>query len=163
NAADIKLAVDAMELAFVRDYVSTFVIGTGDSDFTPLVHKLRELNKRVIGVGVEQSTSALLPPACDEFLYYNRLEGVEPPSRPRRGRPAPQPAAARTPAPAAPTEPERAAAADRTEPAAAEAEQGKPTDAEALAELVAQTVAGMQRCRRTGDRLHPQAHVAPKG
>src|SRR5690606_8117874 len=95
NAADIKLAVDAMELAFVRDYVSTFVIGTGDSDFTPLVHKLRELNKRVIGVGVEQSTSALLPPACDEFLYYNRLEGVEPPSRPRRGRPAPQPAAAR--------------------------------------------------------------------
>ena len=88
NAADIKMAVDALELAFERDYISTFVICTGDSDFTPLVHKLRELNKRVIGVGVEKSTSALLPPACDEFLYYDRLEGVEiPPARTRRGRP----------------------------------------------------------------------------
>ncbi|WP_245712893.1 NYN domain-containing protein [Micromonospora nigra] len=80
NAADIKMAVDAVELAFERDYISTFVICTGDSDFTPLVHKLRELNKRVIGVGVEKSTSALLPPACDEFLYYDRLEGVEIPA-----------------------------------------------------------------------------------
>ena len=87
NAADIKMAVDAMELAFERGYISTFVICTGDSDFTPLVHKLRELNKRVIGVGVEKSTSALLPPACDEFLYYDRLEGVEaPPARATRGR-----------------------------------------------------------------------------
>ncbi|SDT08003.1 PIN domain-containing protein [Jiangella sp. DSM 45060] len=78
NAADIKLSVDAIELAFVRDYVSTFVVGTGDSDFTPLVYKLRELNKRVIGVGIRGSTSGLLPPACDEFLYYDDLEGVEP-------------------------------------------------------------------------------------
>jgi hypothetical protein len=54
------------------------VLGTGDSDFTPLVHKLRELNRRVIGIGIEASTSALLPPACDEFLFYDRLEGVEP-------------------------------------------------------------------------------------
>lgn len=73
NAADIKLAVDAIELAFERDYVTTFVIGTGDSDFTPLVHKLRELDKRVIGIGVEGSTSGLLPPACDEFLFYESL------------------------------------------------------------------------------------------
>ena len=73
NAADIKMAVDAMELAFERDYITTFVIGTGDSDFTPLVYKLRELNKRVIGVGVKASTSALLPPACDEFLFYETL------------------------------------------------------------------------------------------
>ena len=76
NAADIKLAVDAMELAFERDYVTTFVICTGDSDLTPLVHKLRELDKRVIGIGVKASTSKLLPPACDEFLYYDLLEGV---------------------------------------------------------------------------------------
>ena len=104
NAADIKMAVDAMELAFERDYISTFVICTGDSDFTPLVHKLRELNKRVIGVGVEESTSALLPPACDEFLYYDRLEGVDDPSGPdparssrpgRRRRSTPQPVRAR--------------------------------------------------------------------
>ena len=78
NAADIKMVVDALELAFERSYISTFVFGTGDSDFTPLVHKLRELNKRVIGVGVERTTSRLLPPACDEFLFYDRLEGVEP-------------------------------------------------------------------------------------
>lgn len=78
NAADIKMAVDAIELAFEREYVTTFVICTGDSDFTPLVHKLRELNKKVIGVGVKASTSALLPPACDEFLFYENLEGVEP-------------------------------------------------------------------------------------
>jgi uncharacterized protein (TIGR00288 family) len=77
NAADIKMAVDAMELAFEREYLSTFVFCTGDSDFTPLVDKLRALNKRVIGVGIENSTSALLPAACDEFLYYDRLEGVE--------------------------------------------------------------------------------------
>lgn len=77
NAADIKMAVDALELAFARDYITTFVIGTGDSDFTPLVSKLRELNKRVIGLGIEQSTSALLPPACDEFLFYGKLDGVE--------------------------------------------------------------------------------------
>jgi uncharacterized LabA/DUF88 family protein len=77
NAADIKMAVDAVELAFERDYVTTFVICSGDSDFTPLVHKLRELNKKVIGVGVRGSTSNMLPPACDEFLFYDNLEGVE--------------------------------------------------------------------------------------
>ncbi|REK23900.1 MAG: NYN domain-containing protein [Actinobacteria bacterium] len=78
NAADIKMVVDAIEMAFERGYVGTFVICTGDSDFTPLVHKLRELNKKVIGVGVKASTSNLLPPACDEFLFYENLEGVEP-------------------------------------------------------------------------------------
>jgi len=77
NAADIKMAVDALELSFERDYVTTFVICTGDSDFTPLVHKLRELNKRVIGIGLRASTSALLPPACDEFLFYETLDGVD--------------------------------------------------------------------------------------
>lgn len=96
NAADIKMAVDAIELSFERDYITTFVLGTGDSDFTPLVHKLRELNRRVIGIGVEASTSALLPAACDEFLFYERLEGIEgiEPAKPRRSRSraAPKPA-----------------------------------------------------------------------
>ena len=89
NAADIKLVVDALEMAFERDYISTFVICTGDSDFTPLVHKLRELNRRVIGVGIKDSTSMLLPPACDEFLFYDTLEGVDvpaPSARKRRSR-----------------------------------------------------------------------------
>jgi hypothetical protein len=76
NAADIKLAVDAMELAYERGFVSTFVIASGDSDFTPLVAALRALNRRVIGIGVKGSTSGLLPPACDEFLFYDRLPGV---------------------------------------------------------------------------------------
>ena len=78
NAADIQMAVDAMELAFTRDFVSTFVVVSGDSDFTPLVGKLRELNKRVIGVGLKGSTSGMLPPACDEFIFYDRLEGAPP-------------------------------------------------------------------------------------
>jgi uncharacterized protein (TIGR00288 family) len=133
NAADIKMAVDAMELAFERDYISTFVLCTGDSDFTPLVHKLRGLNKRVIGVGVEKSTSALLPPACDEFLYYDRLEGVEvPPARARGGR------STRSAEPdqrrAAP-DPERETVPPPAQPA---------RDDDALAVLVAQTVAGLQ-------------------
>jgi uncharacterized LabA/DUF88 family protein len=85
NAADIKMAVDAIELAYERGFVTTFAIGTGDSDFTPLVNKLREMDKRVIGIGVQSSTSALLPPACDEFLFYDRLPGVEPGQVPVRG------------------------------------------------------------------------------
>jgi uncharacterized protein (TIGR00288 family) len=136
NAADIKMAVDAVELAFERGYISTFVICTGDSDFTPLVHKLRELNKRVIGVGVENSTSALLPPACDEFLFYDRLEGVDvPPAAGRRGRAA-RPAGPETPPPAEP----RAEAPVEVAPAGEEPAR----DVDTLAVLVAQTVAGMQ-------------------
>jgi uncharacterized LabA/DUF88 family protein len=89
NAADIKMAVDAVEIAYERSWVTTFAIGTGDSDFTPLVHKLRELDKRVIGIGVASSTSRLLPPACDEFLYYDRLlDAAAPPAEPA---PATQP------------------------------------------------------------------------
>ncbi|MDQ3983504.1 MAG: NYN domain-containing protein, partial [Actinomycetota bacterium] len=91
NAADIKLAVDACELAFQREFITTFVIASGDSDFTPLVLKLRELNKKVIGVGVEGSTSELLPGACDEFLFYEGLlgrgSGTIPSRRRRRRKP----------------------------------------------------------------------------
>jgi uncharacterized protein (TIGR00288 family) len=131
NAADIKMAVDAMELAFEREYISTFAICTGDSDFTPLVHKLRELNKRVIGVGVEKSTSALLPPACDEFLYYDRLEGVDIlPATTRRGQPARPPAPDQQPA--------------EREPEAQPAGVDRARDADGVAVLVAQTVAGLQ-------------------
>jgi NYN domain/OST-HTH/LOTUS domain len=129
NAADIKMVVDAIEMAFERDYISTFVMCTGDSDFSPLVHKLRELNKRVIGVGVEKSTSRLLPAACDEFLFYDRLEGVEVPdddqaapapkrgTRSRKAAPAPERAAAQK----APTTSRRAKAAEAVAEAVAEA------------------------------------------
>ncbi|GAA0810344.1 NYN domain-containing protein [Spirilliplanes yamanashiensis] len=157
NAADIKMVVDALEIAFERDYISTFVLCTGDSDFTPLVHKLRELNKRVIGVGVERTTSAMLPPACDEFLYYDRLEGVEvPPPKARRSRPAAaEPAAPQQTRPAAPpeTRPEPRPATPETpapEAAAPEAPAADAPDADGLAALVAQTVAGLQRSSSGG-------------
>ena len=78
NSADMRLCVDVMDLCYSKSHIDTFVIVSGDSDFTPLVHKLREHDKRVIGVGIKASTSALLPPACDEFLFYENLEGVEP-------------------------------------------------------------------------------------
>lgn len=77
NAADIKMAIDAVEVAMDRDYISTFVVCTGDSDLSPLVHKLRELDRTVIGVGVRDSTSKLLPPACDEFMFYDNLVGAD--------------------------------------------------------------------------------------
>jgi uncharacterized protein (TIGR00288 family) len=129
NAADIKMAVDAVELSFERDYITTFVLGTGDSDFTPLVHKLRELNKRVIGIGVEASTSALLPAACDEFLFYERLEGVEP--RKPAKRTAKKTTARRTkPAPAA------------EEPDVDTVASAEETDLDAL---VTRTLAGLSR------------------
>lgn len=73
NRADIAMVVDCLELAFTKDYIDTFVVVSGDSDFTPLVLKMRELNKKVIGVGTRGSTSRLLVQACDEFLFYDAI------------------------------------------------------------------------------------------
>ena len=142
NAADIKLAVDAIVLCLERDYITTYVIGTGDSDFTPLVGKLRELNRRVIGVGLEASTSKMLPPACDEFLFYERLEGVNARTSTRRdgrrGRGArPAPVAAAPSRADGLVEPAEEPVEDRR--AGGEAE---PQD---LAKLVSQTLGGLQR------------------
>jgi uncharacterized protein (TIGR00288 family) len=73
NSADIRMVVDALDLCYTKEHVDTFVIISGDSDFSPLVAKLRENNKLVIGVGVKKSTSDLLMAACDEFIYYDDL------------------------------------------------------------------------------------------
>src|SRR5512135_3072971 len=73
NSADIRLVVDALDLCYQKSHVDTFVIISGDSDFSPLVSKLRENNKAVIGVGVKMSTSDLLIANCDEFIYYDDL------------------------------------------------------------------------------------------
>ena len=73
NRADIALVVDAMEIAYTRSYVDTFIILSGDSDFTPLVMRLKELNKRVIGLGTKGSTSRLIADVCDEFMFYDTL------------------------------------------------------------------------------------------
>ncbi|MGE0014477.1 MAG: NYN domain-containing protein, partial [Azoarcus sp.] len=73
NSADIRLVVDALDLCYTKAHVDTFVIISGDSDFSPLVSKLRENAKQVIGVGVKQSTSDLLIANCDEFIFYDDL------------------------------------------------------------------------------------------
>lgn len=73
NSADIRLAVDAMEMCFTKDHINAFVICSGDSDFSPLVAKLKELNKIVIGVGMREATSDLLVNACDEFIFYEDI------------------------------------------------------------------------------------------
>ena len=73
NSADIRMVVDALDLCYTKSHVDTFVIISGDSDFSPLVSKLRENNKIVIGVGVKNSTSDLLISNCDEFIYYDDL------------------------------------------------------------------------------------------
>jgi len=73
NSADVRMVVDALDLCYTKEHVDTFVIISGDSDFSPLVSKLRENNKTVIGVGVKNSTSDLLTGNCDEFIYYDDL------------------------------------------------------------------------------------------
>src|ERR687895_188761 len=73
NSADIRMVVDALDLCYTKEHVDTFVIISGDSDFSPLVSKLRENNKIVIGVGVKKSTSDLLMANCDEFILYDDL------------------------------------------------------------------------------------------
>ena len=74
NSADMRLCVDAMDLSYSKDHIGTFVIISGDSDFSPLVSKLKENGKYVIGLGMRESTSDLLSENCDEFIYYEDLE-----------------------------------------------------------------------------------------
>src|SRR5690606_24556106 len=102
NSADIRLVVDALDLCYTKSHVGTFVIISGDSDFSPLVSKLRENNKTVIGVGVKNSTSDLLIANCDEFIFYDDLvrtqrgrSAVAAKSRAPERRKASAPAAAR--------------------------------------------------------------------
>jgi len=75
NSADIRLAVDAVETCLTKDHIDTFAILSGDSDFSPLVAKLKEFGKTVIGVGMRQSTSSLLVENCDEFIFYEDIVG----------------------------------------------------------------------------------------
>lgn len=74
NSADIRLCVDAMDLCYSKEHIDTFVILSGDSDFSPLVSKLKENGKHVIGLGMKESSSDLLISNCDEFIYYEDLE-----------------------------------------------------------------------------------------
>jgi uncharacterized protein (TIGR00288 family) len=94
NSADIRMVVDALDLCYTKPHVETFVIISGDSDFSPLVSKLRENDKGVIGIGVKNSTSDLLTASCDEFIFYDDLVREQKARRTTGRRKAPASAAA---------------------------------------------------------------------
>ena len=96
NSADIRMVVDALDLCYTKDHIDTFVIISGDSDFSPLVSKLRENAKVVIGVGVKNSTSDLLMNNCDEFLFYDDLvQAKSRKKKPAKSKPAAKKSASR--------------------------------------------------------------------
>jgi uncharacterized protein (TIGR00288 family) len=123
NSADIRMVVDALDLCYTKGHVDTFVILSGDSDFSPLVSKLRENAKTVIGVGVKNSTSDLFINNCDEFIYYDDLVRKEP-SKARRRAAAP----VRTPA-ASTASTASAASAETVSPETAAPKGADPGDA----------------------------------
>ncbi len=88
NSADIRMVVDALDLCYTKEHINTFVIISGDSDFSPLVSKLRENDKLVVGIGVKNSTSDLLINNCDEFIFYDDLVREEKKTQQRRKKPA---------------------------------------------------------------------------
>ena len=155
NSADIRMVVDALDLCYTKGHVDTFVIISGDSDFSPLVSKLRENAKTVIGAGVKNSTSDLFINNCDEFLYYDDLVRREPSkARQRSGgvTSAPAPAA---PAPANPSA--NPAAAPASLPAAsaarpAEEEPKRPPLIDAL-ERVIVTLEALSEAREGDDPI----------
>jgi uncharacterized protein (TIGR00288 family) len=102
NSADIRMVVDALDLCYTKSHVDAFVIISGDSDFSPLVSKLRENNKRVIGIGVKNSTSDLLSANCDEFIFYDDLVREQEAKQKRNEKKTPARAAAGSKKPAAP-------------------------------------------------------------
>ncbi|HEY8623422.1 MAG TPA: NYN domain-containing protein [Casimicrobiaceae bacterium] len=110
NSADIRMVVDALDLCYTKSHVETFVIISGDSDFSPLVSKLRENNKVVIGVGVKNSTSDLLIANCDEFIFYDDLVR-------EKKRPAARKPAAKAPASGTSRVPEKALSENNKAPA----------------------------------------------
>ena len=88
NSADIRMVVDALDLCYAKTHIDVFALISGDSDFSPLVSKLKENNKRVLGCGVKSSTSDLLIAGCDEFIYYDDLARAAQRTRRERKRPA---------------------------------------------------------------------------
>jgi uncharacterized protein (TIGR00288 family) len=138
NSADIRMVVDALDLCYTKSHVDTFVVVSGDSDFSPLVSKLRENNKLVIGVGVKSSTSDLLIANCDEFIYYDDLVRKEEQRRGRRKPPSKQASgrqATATAAGAQPAAPTTLAVSEPT-PGPAPAAETAPTETPAAAHPV---------------------------
>ena len=133
NSADIRMVVDALDLCYTKGHVDTFVILSGDSDFSPLVSKLRENAKTVIGVGVKNSTSDLFINNCDEFIYYDDLVRRVP-SKARRRSPAP----ARNPAVS--SEPSTAEVPAAESAANENANENKGPDLNDALELIVETL-----------------------
>jgi len=149
NSADIRMVVDALDLCYTKAHVDTFVVVSGDSDFSPLVSKLRENNKIVIGVGVKSSTSDLLIANCDEFIYYDDLVRKEEQRRGRRKTPAKQSGAKPAQTTAAPVE---SATTDGGSPAQAP----KSTEAERRQEafdLVLKTIEALSEERDEDEKI----------
>jgi uncharacterized protein (TIGR00288 family) len=137
NSADIRMVVDALDLCYTKSHVDTFVIISGDSDFSPLVSKLRENAKVVIGVGVKNSTSDLLIANCDEFIYYDDL--VRERENKRRQRSKRRPA-------------ERNAAAGASPPPGSEEQKKADRQQEAL-DLILETIEALAAERGEEERI----------
>jgi len=155
NSADIRMVVDALDLCYTKSHVDTFVVVSGDSDFSPLVSKLRENNKIVIGVGVKSSTSDLLIANCDEFIYYDDLVRKEEQRRGRRKTPARQ--SSRSPAapattPVAQTSPETQPA-ESAAPAAAEAQRTEDEKKQEAFDLVLATIEALAEDREEDEKI----------
>ncbi len=138
NSADIRMVVDALDLCYTKSHVETFVIISGDSDFSPLVSKLRENDKVVIGVGVKNSTSDLLIANCDEFIFYDDLV------REKR-----KPAGRKTPA-RAPAGPPKTAAAPVAETVAAPTKRSEEERRQEALDLILGTIEALV-AERGGD------------
>jgi len=144
NSADIRMVVDALDLCYTKEHIDTFVIISGDSDFSPLVTKLRENAKTVIGVGVKNSTSSLLVNSCDEFIFYDDLVRASASAKSRRDAPPPKKKGAAQKPPAASAPAQKPVAADATP---------KKTDGEDRAiSLVLDTIEGLIADR--GERVY---------
>ncbi len=139
NSADIRMVVDALDLCYTKGHVDTFVILSGDSDFSPLVSKLRENAKTVIGVGVKNSTSDLFINNCDEFIYYDDLVRKEPSKTRRRT------AAARSPA----ASPETVTHENK----GADAHENKGPDLNDALELIVETLEALTEERGGGEPI----------
>lgn len=124
NSADIRMVVDALDLCYTKAHIDAFVIISGDSDFSPLISKLKENGKSVIGIGVRGSASSLLISNCDEFIFYEDL--VQPKARPVR--PAKKPPSEK--APAAPQAAKDLSAGMATQPASTTRRRGRPAVAQ---------------------------------
>ena len=150
NSADIRMVVDALDLCYTKGHLDTFVIMSGDSDFSPLVSKLRENAKKVIGVGVKNSTSDLFINNCDEFIYYDDLVRADE-IKPVSARPAPKAGPAR--GRKAPPAPSNDKAAEKPAEAVPVKEAAEGRDQEAAFHLVAETMRALAEDRDEEDRI----------